>query len=101
MNFLNLFFKKKSKPDTEKRQIKYLTLNGFEMRMSIKGHKQFERDNNERLTELYNQWDNNKERYYKTKRIADTVIVFVGKDYDTKCLRKYVEKNYFSISSFE
>ena len=97
MKLRDLIFGKKQEIVKEKKQIKYLTLNGFEVRMTPEGFAQFEKDNKETLEYWKDLKAENGKPYYRTKEFNEFVVVYVGKDFDDISLRKYVEKNYNKI----
>lgn len=82
----------------ESKKIKYLTLNGFEVKMTHDGFEKFEKDNKETIKHWSNLLDSNKKPYYRTKSFSEFVVVYCGKDFETKPLLSYIEKNYEMIA---
>jgi len=99
MNLLKKIFPRKQTNQSLKKekQIKYLTLNGFEMRMTNKGFEQFQKDNKKTLKHWSGLWDEIRTPYFKFKIFKEFVVVYVGKDFEDCSLRKYVEENYDNL----
>ena len=99
INFISKFFSKNddtinSQVEEQKKDIKYLTCNGFQMRMTIPGFEKFKNDNSQTLKHWSGLWDENKTPYFKYKVFSDFVLVYIGKDFSDQGLRKYIETNY-------